>query len=315
MPVWVNFFILAASLYILAKSADLVITNLVKIANTLRLSTFIVSFVILGIATSIPELFVGINSVAANSPQLSLGNVMGSKIVLLSLVTGMTALITGRVVVDAIFTRKDLFIMNLAILAPVLVLYDGKVTRLDSLIIFLVYVVYVVRTYKERHKLSHPIPDRNQSLRILKSASMLVIGFVGLAYASNFAVDVAINIANSLNIPLLFLGILVFSIGTNFPEIIIALSAIRKKQKTIVLGSVMGSATSSSLVIGIVSFLQPFSVTEINMFAVSALFLVMTVIAFSLFVKSKNEISRLEGFFLLSIYSFFVIAEVITKLL
>jgi cation:H+ antiporter len=314
MPLWSQFLILIVSLLILAKSADLVVKNLIKVANILRLSTFIVSFVILGIATSTPELFVGLNSVAENSPQLSLGNVMGASIVLLSLITGLTALITGKVVVDATFTKKDLFIMNLVILMPILLLYDGRITKIDSLIMFATYAVYVVRMYQERHKLSHPIANHNHKSQIAKRILIILLGFMGLAIASNYAVNSAIIIAGTLKIPVLLLGILLFSVGTNFPELTIAFTAIRKKQKTIVLGNVMGSATTNTLIIAIVSFLQPFEVLDLSTFVVSVFFLATTVVSFSFFVKSKNEISRLEGVFLLSIYSFFVIFEIISKL-
>lgn len=315
MPILSQSLILVVSLVVLAKSADLVVKNLVKIANIMRLSTFLVSFVILGAATSTPELFVGINAVAENSPQLSLGNVMGASIVLLSLITGLTALITGKVVVDATFTKRDLFVMNLVILMPIILLYDGALSKLDSAVMFLVYGIYVVRVYRERHKLSHPIVNHNHKSQIAKRLLMLLVGFLGLAFASNYAVDSAIVLATALKIPILLLGILVFSIGTNFPELIIALTAIRKKQKTIVLGNVMGSATTNTLVLAIVSFLQPFEVLDLSTFIVSVFFLVTTVVSFSFFIKSKNEISRLEGVFLLSIYAFFVITEIISKLI
>jgi cation:H+ antiporter len=239
---------------------------------------------------------------------------MGASIVLLSLITGLTALITGKVVVDATFTKKDLFIMNLVILTPVMLLYDGRITKIDSLIMFAVYGIYVMRMYQERHKLSHPIANHNHKSQIAKRVLMLLLGFLGIAIASNFAVDSAISIATTLKIPVLLLGILVFSVGTNFPELIIAFTAIKNKQKTIVLGNVMGSATTNTLVIAVVSFLQPFEVLDFNTFVVSVFFLATTIVSFSFFVKSKNEISRLEGIFLLSIYSFFVIFEIITKL-
>ncbi len=315
MPLWTHILILIVSLLVLAKSANLVVKNLVKIANIMRLSTFIVSFVILGIATSTPELFVGLNSVAEKTPQLSLGNVMGASIVLLSFITGLTALVTGKVVVDATFTKKDLLIMNLVILTPVLLLYDGKITKLDSVIMFLTYGVYVLRVFQERHKLSHPIANHNNKSQIAKSLVVLLLGFLGLAYASKFAVDSAIVIASALKIPVLLLGILFFSVGTNFPEIIITFTAIKKKQKTIVLGNVMGSATTNTLVIAIVSFLHPFEILDFSTFVVSVFFLATTVASFSFFIKSKNEISRLEGIFLLSIYSFFILAEVLSKLI
>ena len=307
--------ILSASLLILAKSAELVVRNLIKIANILRWSTFIVSFIILGIFSSTPEIFVGINSVMENTPQLSLGNVIGASIVLLTLVVGLTATITGKVVVDSTFAKKDLFIMNIVILLPILLLYDGRLTRIDSLIMYFAYGIYVYRMYKERHKLSHPIANLNHSTQFTKSISLLILGFLGLALSSNFAVDSAIEVARFLKIPVLLLGILLFSIGTNFPELIVTLTAIRKKQKTIVLGNVLGSATTNTLVIAIVSFIQPFSVLEFSTFMVSVFFLATSVVTFSLFVKSKNEVSRTEGLLLLSLYAFFVISEIVTKLI
>lgn len=309
-----QFLFLIISLLVLAKSADMVVKNLVKIANILRLSTFIVSFLILGIATSTPEFFVGINSVMEKSPQLSLGNVIGASIVLLSLITGLIALITGKVVVDATFTKKDLLIMNLVILLPILLLYDGRIDKVDSVFMLLAYGIYMIRVYQERHKLSHPIANHNHNNHIAKITLKLIVGFIGLAYASHYAVQSAITLATALRIPVLLLGVLLFSVGTNFPELIITLTAIKKKQTTIVLGNVMGSATTNTLIIGIVSLLQPFEVLDFTTFIISVFFLATTVVTFSFFVKSKNEISRLEGTFLLSIYCFFVIFEIISKL-
>jgi len=314
MPIIIHFIILITSLFLLAKSAGLVVKNLIKIANILKLSTFIVSFVILGFATSTPEVFVGINSVAENSPQLSLGNVMGATIVLLTFITGITALVTGKVVMDTTFTRKDLVIMNFVILIPVFLLYDSKITKFDSLIMLSAYAIYVIRMYQERHTLAHPIANHNHKSHITKRIVYLLIGFAGLAATSHYAVNSAIIIAEALRIPVLLMGILFFSIGTNFPELTIAFTAMRNKQKTIVLGNVMGSATTNTLIIAVVSFLQPFEVLDFNTFLVSVFFLVSTVTSFTFFVKSKNEISRFEGLFLLSIYCFFVISEIVSKL-
>ncbi len=314
MPIGINFLILIASLIVLAKSASLVVNNLIKTANILRLSTFIVSFVILGVATSTPEIFVGINSILENSPQLSFGNLIGATIVLLSLISGLTALITGKVIVDATFTKKDLFIMNLIILMPILLLYDGKLTKIDSLTILTTYLIYVVRMYQERHKLAHPITHQNHNNLLFKYLLLIALGFTGLFISSHYAVHSAVSIAKTLKIPVLLLGILLFSIGTNFPELSIAFSAIKKKQKTIVLGNVMGSATTNSLIIATISFLKPFEIQDLNTFVVSVFFLATSVTSFSLFVKSKNEISRLEGLFLLSIYSFFFIFEILSKI-
>jgi cation:H+ antiporter len=307
--------VLTISLFVLAKSADMVLKNLIKIANSLRWSTFIVSFFILGFATSTPELFVGINAALDNTPQLSLGNVIGASIVLLTLISGLTAFLSGKVVLDSTFARKDLILMNLVIFMPVILLYDLKLSRLDAVIIIITYFVYMIGIYKDRQKLPHPVYPNHKKTSITRHILLFIFGFIGLAIASSFAVDSARDLAEFLNIPILMIGVLIFSIGTNFPELILSITAVKKKQKTIVLGNVLGSTTTNTLVIAIVALIQPFEILDPKVFAVSVIFLALSVFAFSTFTKSKNEISRVEGLFLLSIYSFFVIFEVITKLI
>jgi len=306
--------ILLISLAVLAKSASLVVQNLVKTANILRWSTFIVSFIALGLASSAPELFVGINASLDNTPQLSLGNVMGASIVLLTLLTGLTALISGKVIVDATFTHKDLFIMNCVIMLPIVLLYDGSLNRIDSAIMFAAYLLYVIRIYNTRNKLSHPVSKINHNNELQKSIAYLLLGFVGLAIASNFAVDSARAIAEFLNVPVLLLGILVFSLGTNFPELVIALAAVKRKQKAIVIGNVLGSTTTNTLIISIVAFIKPFEVLDFSLFKLSVFFLVIAIASFTYFIKSKNAITRLEGIYLLSVYVFFILFEVISKI-
>ncbi len=306
--------VLLVSLLVLAKSADLVVKNLIKTANTIRLSTFVVSFLVLGLATSTPEFFVGINSAIDKTPQLSLGNTIGATIVLLTLITGLMAVISGKVVLERVFAKKDLLIMNFVILLPLLLLIDLKLSRLDAIIMFIAYGVYMLRVYNERHRLAHPILlDHKHSLQ--KSFILLIIGFVGLAFASNYAVHSARTLADLLHIPVIILGILVFSIGTNFPEIILTILALRSKQKMIVLGNAMGSATTNTLVIALVAIIHPFEILDIRVFIISVFFLVSSVLTFSFFVKSKNQISRFEGVALLSLYFIFLVVEVISNLI
>jgi cation:H+ antiporter len=314
MPIILTSLILLVSLLVLAKSAEVVVKNLIRAANTLRLSTFVVSFIILGFATSTPEIFVGVNSAFENTPQLSLGNTIGATIVLLTLITGLMAVVTGKVVLDAAFAKKDLLVMNFVILLPVLLLYDARLTRIDAILMLLAYGFYILRVYSERSKLSHPI-SLNHNSSLWKNFIFLAVGFTGLAIASNFAVDAAAKIAEFLKIPVLMMGILVFSIGTNFPELILTITALRKKQKMIVLGNVMGSATTNTFVIAIVSLIQPFQVMDKGLFSVTVFFLTTSVVMFSFFVKSKNQISRIEGVALLSLYSFFLITEIVLKLI
>lgn len=310
--------ILLGCLIVLAKSAQVIIKNLVKIAHMFSWSTFSVGFFIMGIATSAPEFSVGLNSVAENTPQLSLGNTIGASIVLLTLITGLSALVSGKVIINASFAKKDLMLMSTVILLPVVLLWDSYFSRFDSFVMLSGYLLYVIHTYRERHRIP-PTPPNSQTndfnkRKFSKHLASVIISFLVLAIASRITVDKAVDLAETFKVPIILIGVLLFSVGTNFPEIVLTITSIRDRQKSLLLGNVLGSATTNTLVIALVSFIQPFGIKDYPTFTVSVFFLATTVFVFSYFVRSKNEISRLEGFALLSIYSFFVIAEVFTKL-
>src|SRR3990167_4894766 len=118
MDYFLNLLCLALSLLFLGKAAQVAIKHLTHIAHHLSWNTFVVAFLILGVATSIPEFLIGINSAFDKMPQLSLGNLIGATIVLLTLVVGLSALITGKVKIDSNFSGKDLYITNFILLLP-----------------------------------------------------------------------------------------------------------------------------------------------------------------------------------------------------
>jgi cation:H+ antiporter len=310
---------LIASLLIVGKSAELIIKNLVRLASVLSWNRFIVAFAILGIATSTPEFFVGINSAIDKNPQLSLGNIIGATIVLLGLVVGATAFFSGRVVLSVWFTKKEVYLMNGVIILPIFLLYDAILSRFDAIVIISLYAIYIYivnyRIHKQNNFPRHTIESETSETKLEKASFSLLMGFLGIFIFSRLAVDSAIFLGNALKIQSLILGILLFSIGTNLPEIVLTFTALKKRAKTIVVGNVLGSATTNSLVLAVVSLIEPIKITDFETFAVSVIFFIATVICFSVIIKSKNDVSKKEGLFLLGIYVAFVITEVVTKFL
>jgi len=315
MIIFLQILIFVGSLLALAKLAEVIIKSLKEIAQILNWSTFIVAFLVLGAATSTPELLVGVNASLDKTPLLSLGNLMGATIVLLTLITGLSATFSGRIAIDHLFAKEDLTITNIVLVAPILLLYDSVLSRFDSVIVIIIYGLYVYHVYSGRHKLGNPELNANVNANLSKSIFIFFTGLVGIALASKFAVDSAIIVGTYFSVPLLLLGVLVFSIGTNFPEIVVAFMAIRKRQKNIITGNVLGSAATNSLIIAIVSLISPIQIYDMKLFYLSAAFYMLAVFTFSYFVKSKDDITRREGFLLLSIYGFFVISEIINKLI
>jgi cation:H+ antiporter len=314
--VFFQFILLFASLYVLAKFAEFTIQNLLKIARILGLSSFFVAFIILGTATSIPELLVGINAALNNTPELALGNLMGETIVLLTLTISIAAIIAGRVKINYQFGKQNLLIMIAVLLLPIFLLRDMEFSRQDAMITIIAYSFYVIKIYRNRYEVTpetHSIGKKQSKL--IKAFLYFILGFAGIAISANYAVDRAVEIALALNIPILLIGVLAFSVGTNFPELVIAITALRKKEKSLVAGNILGSAVTNSFVLAVVALIRPINIEQSDIFTVSAFFFVATVILFSFFISSRNDVSRLEGLMLLSLYSFFLITAVVVSLI
>lgn len=310
---------LFVSLVVLGKSADIVIKNLIRISSALSWNTFVVSFVILGIATSTPELFVGINSALDSNTQLSLGNIMGATIVLIGLIIGGAAFFAGKVSLNNLLTTKEILLMAGVILLPIFMLLDFELSRIDAIVCICTYggymsYMYLIHTKHKRNHVKSTIEQIKKST-LQKSLLMFLIGFVGVSISARLAVNNALLIAQNLNLPVLIIGVLIFSVGTNLPEIVLTFKAIKTKDRNIVLGNVLGSATTNTLVISLASIIYPTQVSDPEVFISSAIFLLATVIAFSYFIRSKNDISKEEGAVLLGLYVIFVLVEIVAKML
>ena len=159
--------VLIAAALVLARSSVFLIDKLTAIAVKLRVSEYLVGFVIMAVATSIPELIVGILAALENDPNLSLGNVIGSNIANMSLILGLAALIAGGIRVQIQVRNREMIFTDLIGVAPLVMLLDQRlsrtegivllvltfcvrtgyrITRIESLVLILGYVVYLAAT-------------------------------------------------------------------------------------------------------------------------------------------------------------------------
>ena len=143
----VNFVFIFVFSVLLIKATDILVVNLKRMAEATRLGEFAITSFVLALATSLPELFVGISSAIEGSPSLSLGNVIGSNIADLSLVIGGAAIIGGSLSVQGIFLSRDVFYAFLAGAAPMLLLFDKNLSRIDGLVLLALYGFYNVSVF------------------------------------------------------------------------------------------------------------------------------------------------------------------------
>jgi len=296
---------------ILAKSADWVTKGISYFAHALKIKSFLLSFLLLGIITSIPEMFVAFQAVFDHVPQLSIGNLLGGVIFKLAFIMGISAILLRRIYLDHGMTKFDIGLSSLVMLAPAVVVWDGKLTRVEGIILIAVYLIHVLYINKEQHVVSQ-FEQHAKHVKHGPHALLLSIGgLVGMAVASKYIVAISEVSATLLNIPPFVIGLFLLSVGTNLPEFTLAVEAIVKKKEEVAFGDILGSSAINTLILGIVCVVSPFSVPDHERMRMTLIILALVAVYFFWAASSKKDITRREGIVLFIIYVAFILFEML----
>ncbi len=305
--------------FLLVKATDLLVVNFDSLSQKTRLRKFALTGLVLGLATSLPELFVGLSAAIEEKPILSLGNIMGANIANLSLVIGGAALIGGAVKVQGTFLRRDIFYAFLAATSPMLLISDKVLSRIDGLILLLLYVFYQIAVFSEKTGVREKAEDKH--LRLLrkleqretrKELAWIVLAIALLLFSAETIVKLATKLALASNLPTFLIGLLLVSLGTTLPELVFEIKAISKRQPGMALGNLLGSiVVNGTLVIGLVSLISPVRLQSFNAYLFSTMVFLLVFGLFYFFVRTKQRLDRWEGALLLLLYLTFVIGEFI----
>jgi cation:H+ antiporter len=188
------------------------------------------------------------------------------------------------------------------LLASFFVLYNRDVVRIEGLILLSLFILYI------RYALKNPANNRAPQYddKIGKPALQVLGGLAGVLLGSIFMVKSAITIAHFLGIPESVIGLTMVAFGTSVPELAVAVAAARKGYATMVLGNIIGSNIMNMLlVLGTASLVMPLTVdAEIATMALPLMLSLSLLVV--VFMKTKMEIGRGQGFILLSLYALFL---------
>ena len=299
--------------FLLIKAADILVSSLKRLSQFSHLGKFALTSFIIALATSLPEFFVGIAAALENKPNLSLGNVIGSNIANLSLVIGGTTLIGGAMSVVGDVLKKDIFYTFLAGSLPLILLLDNNLSRVDGLILLIVYVWYVatVLKLKKRHKWFGIIKRLGRKETEL---SWIFLGIILLLFSADMIVKVSVKVATSFSVPLLLIGLFLVAVGTSLPELSFGIGAIRQHQIAMVFGNLLGSiVANSSLILGVTALISPIKIIYLQEYLLATIFFILIFGAFYLFVRTKRKLERWEGGALFLFYLLFALVEFLKR--
>lgn len=316
---WLYILIFLASCVLLYFAGNWVIGGLMRTAKFLGWKEFVVAFFVMAFAASLPNLFVGLSSVFHKIPQLSFGDIVGGNLVDLTIVVALAALVAkGLPTESRMVQTSSIFTILIAIL-PLLLILDGKLGRGDGILLILVFFLYIFWLFSKKERFAKVYEGETESIAkefkiFFKSLGKIIFGIILLLLAAEGIVRSAAFFAQSLNLPLALIGILIVGLGNALPETYFAVISAKKGETWMILGNLMGSViVPATLVLGIVALICPIEIVDFSPFAIARFFLIISALFFLFFVRTGRKITRKEALFLLLIYIAFVATEILTR--
>lgn len=300
--------LLVLGFVVLIKGADIFVDGASSVAGNFKVSKMLIGLTIVAFGTSAPEFAVSVKSILSNHYDIVLGNVIGSNILNILLILGVSSLFHSLNVKNNTVKKELPIVMLMTILFAVLLsdhLFDFQLTnaftRSDGIILllfFLVFIYYLIAM--ARKKIEN---DSDQSYMSIKKAFIYtIIGIFMIVVGSNFVVDSASLIAEELGVSAKLISLTIVALGTSLPELVTSVTATRKGEYDIAIGNVVGSNIFNigmviGLPIAIFGGIDHISFNYIDL-------IVMLISAILLFIFSYNDykITKKEGIIFLILF-------------
>ncbi|WP_067868903.1 calcium/sodium antiporter [Neptuniibacter marinus] len=303
---------LISGLILLVWSADRFVIGAAATAKNFGMSTMLIGLTIVSFGTSAPEILVSFMASTSGAGDLAIGNALGSNIANIALVLGITALIAPLPVKSGVLKKELPLLLGVTILAGVL-LFDLHLGQLDGIILLIALAVclYLFSRFQKSMPKDALVEEEEElpSLENRKAIFWLIVGLVILACSSKLLVWGASEIAYSLGVSKLVVGLTIVAIGTSLPELAASVASALKNHHDIAIGNIVGSNIFNLVaVMAIPGLIAPIGMAEIvfQRDYVAMLGLTFLLLAFALWQKPPS-INRFEGAILASVYAGYLI--------
>lgn len=304
-------------LVLLIGGAELLVRGASALAGRFGISPLVIGLTVVAFGTSSPELAVSILSAWGGQPGIALGNVVGSNIANVLLILGLSALVAPLVVARQVIRMEVPLMISLSV-GLLLLALDGVVGRFDGALLFggvLIYTVWAIRrSRREASDAADADEPGGGPSSLTQQLVFIAVGLVLLGLGSNWLVDGAVAVAQTLGISDLVIGLTVIAVGTSLPELATSVLASMRGQRDIAVGNVVGSNIFNILaVLGLTSLVAPGGIPV----AASALTFdlpVMTAVAIACLpiFFTGHVIARWEGAFFLLYYLAYTVYLILT---
>ena len=308
----INIILLIIGFILLIKGADLFVDGASSTAQNFKIPKIIIGLTIVAFGTSAPELAVSTKAVLSGSSDIVLGNVVGSNILNILLILGISSLFSPMGVKDNTVRKEIPLTILFSTLLTVLSfdnMFDKSITnvitRTDGIVILLFFLIFVYYLIEVMRKDKNNKIKEKPRFNLLYSIILTILGLAGVVVGSNFVVENAVSIAKILNVSEKMISLTIVAFGTSLPELVTSVQAARKHENDIAIGNIIGSNIFNiGIVIGVpATFIGSVNVGTFNyidMFAMIFSAIILFILTFR-----KGKIDRNEGLIMLALFIFY----------
>ena len=304
MEIIMQLALLVVGFLMLVKGADWFVEGSSKIADKFGIPQLVIGLTIVAMGTSAPEAAVSITSALKGSAEITIGNVLGSNILNVLIILGLTAFICVIPVQRSTVRYEIPFAIGVSVLLGVLGLVDGWVGFMDGVILwafFLAYLAYLLWSTKHGNNDGDEIPQLEEKDTIPRLLFLIVVGMGLVVWGADLTVDAATALAEMLGVSQRFIGLTIVALGTSLPELVTSVTAGIKGKTDIAVGNIVGSNIFNILfVVGTASLITP--VVYSSSFMVDSIITVASMALLWLCVCRDRKISRTGGVIMLVSY-------------
>ncbi|MCM1055058.1 MAG: calcium/sodium antiporter [Bacteroides sp.] len=292
----------------LIKGADIFVDSASQIAAKLKVPLIVIGLTVVAFGTSAPEAAISITSAFQNNAGIAVGNVIGSNIMNILLILGISSLICGLPVKKTTFRYEIPFVILITAVLLVLGIPGGSLSRIDGLIFILLFAVfmgYLIKLSRSGDSsLADDVPEIDENASMIKMILLVILGLVMIVLGSNFTVSGATRIAEVIGLDDRVIGLTVVAFGTSLPELVTCIQAARKNKTDIAIGNIIGSNIFNILfVVGISALVSPAPIAFENSFITDSAVAIDAAVLLWLLVLKNKRISRLGGAIMLICYA------------
>lgn len=310
MNIYLAFLTLAAALAVLFKAGDWFVSGAVGLSLRLHMPKMLVGIVIVGFSTTLPELFVSVQSAWRGFPEIALGNAIGSVIADDALALALAAVIVPMLVHRGTFLTAAPFLIAIDFLAFGLAA-DGTLSRWEGgllVCMLLAYILFALRqAARGRIQVSEEVVQAQTEHTSWKPILLhFGAGLAGVLLCSHLIVESSLAIAHFYGISEFVIGLTIVAVGTSLPEIATVIAAARKRETEVAAGNIIGADILNVLwIAGMSAVVNPITVSQqIILFSFPAMIIV--VLTMLLFLRTGWRMTRPEGLVLLGMYGVYI---------